>query len=876
MSVVDRFDAFFRAVNNGASPYPWQRTLVEQVAASGWWPNIAAPTGSGKSSVIDAHAFLVAEHAAGRIEVRPPRRLVLVAPRRVLVDDQFERARRLAQLLQVAVREEPESPAGQVASELRRLFTSSAYRDGEDSPALGVWRLRGGVLLDNGWRLEPAACQVLCATPQMWGSRLLMRGFGASRRSRNLESGLLGHDTVVIIDEAHLHERLVETARRVSSRPYAPLGLQVVAMSATSRPSGDTMGLTEADLGDARLARRVQAVKEVDLVEVDDWQREGIAAIIDQARAQSGDGTVGVFVNDVPSALRVAGELGEKGRRCVELVCGRLRLADVARLRARRPSLLAPDGDGEVDFLVTTQSLEVGVDLDLPAMVSAIAPASALAQRAGRLNRTGRRSSARFVVVSPRGLDRDDEAWSRKGLGPYDPEEVVAGLAWLRSLSGLLSPQAVADSSLPLPARPTLPSLRAPDLETLAITSEPLAADPDVALYIEDPQREVPEVTIAARRYLDFEPEVVRAALIACPPRQHEIASMRLGRAFDRVIDAALHQDVQPWMVRARGGELEAHLVTPEIRPEPGDTLVVPHGAHVCTAGVVGIESGSGPTGPLDDVLVETDEDRPSRAIVPLPAGAVEPIAHVDPVLGSRAARREVASVLDAAGHVELGRVLRHHRRPGDVELRWCQGDADEGLLVVRHLDREAEQTPVATADEPVILDAHQSAVEERMERIVRALNADHLGIDPDTLVTAARLHDEGKRHPRFQRRMGADGVALAKPRPGHVPDGGDGWRHEQLSAAFAARASGGDGLLVTLVGGHHGCGRTTFDRGADDLLDGWSNADVEPWVEWLFGDAGRYELERSRVQRSLGVHRLAFLEALLRCADMQVSREGG
>jgi len=876
VSVVDRFDAFFRAVNCGASPYPWQRTLVERVAVTGRWPDIAAPTGSGKSSVIDAHVFLVAEHAAGRIEVRPPRRLVLVAPRRVLVDDQFERARRLAHLLQLSVRDAPGSPAGQVASELRRLFTSSASGDEECTPALGVWRLRGGVRLDNGWRLEPAACQILCATPQMWGSRLLLRGYGASRRARNLESGLLGHDTVAIIDEAHLHERLVETASRVSSQPSAPLGLQVVAMSATTRPSADTVGLTEADLGDPHLARRVQSVKEVDLVEVEDWRNEGVAEIIDRARARAGEGTVGVFVNDVPSALRVASELGEKGRRCVELVCGRLRLADVARLRARRPGLLTPDGDGDVEFLVTTQSLEVGVDLDLPAMVSAIAPASALAQRAGRLNRTGRRSSAPFVVVSPRGLDRDDETPSRDGLGPYDREEVVAGLAWLRGLDGTLSPQAVADSSLPLPARPPLPALRAPDLETLAITSEPLAADPDVALYIEDPQRQVPEVAIAARRYLDFQPEVVRAALIACPPRPHEVASMRLGKAFDRVIDAAIQEDVPPWLVRARGGELEAHLVSPDVHVEPGDTLVVPHGARVCTAGVVGIESGSGAIGPLDDVLVETDEGGPSTAIVPLPAAELEPIAQGDPVLGTRAARKAVASVLEAAGYVDLAHVLRHHRRLGDVELRWCQGEAEEGLLVVRHLDRAAEQTPVATADEPVTLDAHQSAVEERMRLVLQALNAEDLGIDPSTLVAAARLHDEGKRHPRFQRRMGANGVALAKPRPGHVPDRGDGWRHEQLSTAFAARASGGDGLLVTLVGGHHGCGRMTFDRGADDLLDAWSGADLEPWVEWLFGDAGRYELERSRAQRSLGVHRLAFLEALLRCADMQVSREGG
>src|SRR3954453_6200170 len=98
----DDFAAFFAAANEGARPYPWQSALVERVAETGRWPDIAAPTGAGKSSVIDVHVFLVAEHAAGRLATRPPRRLVLVAPRRVLVDDQYERAMRVSAALREA------------------------------------------------------------------------------------------------------------------------------------------------------------------------------------------------------------------------------------------------------------------------------------------------------------------------------------------------------------------------------------------------------------------------------------------------------------------------------------------------------------------------------------------------------------------------------------------------------------------------------------------------------------------------------------------------------------------------------------------------------------------------------------------------------
>jgi hypothetical protein len=462
--------------------------------------------------------------------------------------------------------------------------------------------------------------------------------------------------------------------------------------------------------------------------------------------------------------------------------------------------------------------------------------------------------------------------------GPYEPTDLIAAARWLDGLAGSISPEAVTASALPLPERPTLPALRDPDLETLAMTSDAQAADPDLALYLDEPEEPVVEIGIVARRHLELERDVVAAMLLACPPRPHEVATMRRGKALRRVVDAAVGGEIAPWVLRTRAGQLEAGVLDDSQDLGPGDTIVVPHGARICTGGVVGLREGKGPTGVLEDVLAELPDETSPDHIVPLPMTALAPILAQDAALGGRQARTALAEVVEAAERPDIARLLRTHRRLTDLELCWCGGGSAIGVLVVRELRRRAQQTPLASAEGVVTVDDHRVAVEDRLRSILEALAPEGLGAGTEQLALAARLHDEGKRHPRFQRRMGAIDATLAKPRPGHVPDRGGGWRHEQLSAAYAAEACEGDALTVALVAGHHGRGRPVFDRGAEELLESWEGCPdpVRAWVARLFGPCGRYELDRARLQRQLGVHRLALLEALLRCADMQVSREGG
>lgn len=95
MLTADDFGAFFREVH-GYPPFPWQKRLLTQVAARGEWPDtLDLPTGSGKTAAIDIALFHLALQANLGPERRAPVRIAFVVDRRLVVDDAFERARKL-------------------------------------------------------------------------------------------------------------------------------------------------------------------------------------------------------------------------------------------------------------------------------------------------------------------------------------------------------------------------------------------------------------------------------------------------------------------------------------------------------------------------------------------------------------------------------------------------------------------------------------------------------------------------------------------------------------------------------------------------------------------------------------------------------------
>ncbi len=920
------FDDFFAAIHAGTRPFSWQRRLLWSVLGEGRWPDrVVAPTGAGKTSVIDVHVFAVALMAAG-VGPRVPRRLALVVDRRAIVDSQYEIARSLGRALRAAA-------DGGVVGEVRSCLASLRSSRSPDAAPLLVAMLRGGVPASRRWVDDPSAAAVICATPAMWGSRLLFRGYGTGRLARPREAGLLAYDSVVVVDEAHLARQLVQTARRIAelegmaSRPLAAPCVQVVETTATivGVGPGSSVGVTEEDLrsgdtADEVLAMRMVRAKPVALVPSDDWPASSRAARAAVARLVA-DGaeellrvhgpTVGCVLNTVAGALATAVELRGRGR-TVELLVGRMRPHDIAALRGRRPGLLTVTGDPDVDVVVATQTIEVGADVDFSAMVTELAPGSALAQRAGRVNRLGRRCATEVRVVVPRA------GVGPKGAPPYRAEELTASLDWITSRAATadgLAPLRVAQDPPPAAGlgRAVLGRPEAWDARLLARTSDALFAEPDLELWLADDLDPDTDVSVVVRAGLGGDPLDDLALLRATPPRAAECfpASIRLVRELiggDREDTRGLP------LYRWRADELAPLGGAADMRP--GDVIVTGEDAPWFTQGVLDAAGGERAT----DVL---EEDRHHEPLV-LRIGAGMPL---EAALGSRFSER----LLEA-----LGAAVREQPADGrsrraamadaiDVALRATGAHSDDWagrqlaraarLLRGRLADTSVDISPtdegegprwVVIADQrpslgdeetrqtwtgrgaPVGLDEHQAAVAARAGEIAHRVA---LGDDAtDALREAGVLHDEGKRDPRFQQLLrgssSADPVAdLAKSgsrtpseqRAAAASSGlPSGWRHEQLSAVVAwdraGEVAGSPGDLVTrLVGTSHGHGRAAFPHTMARLI-GREHALAASGAR--LHDEGAWDALIEATHRERGVWGCAYLEAILRAADGQVSGE--
>ena len=418
------FGSFFKAVNHGHEPFPWQARLVKLISTrladsaheGPFWPALVdLPTGTGKSSLVDIALFLLALEAEQPPQMRRlPRRIVFVVDRRVIVDQ----AHRHGQMLMAELTSASNGIVARVANGLR------SYTGHDGSPPLAATVLRGGIARDESWARRPDIPAVISSTVDQVGSRLLFRGYGLSRGMRPIHAGLLGTDTLFLLDEVHLARPFAQTLDELAKdyqRNWATVDIharwELTQLSATPGAGAeDVFRLDEDDKDPDKapiLVRRLSASKPATLHKVKVSAKDEMAANTALAVACADEvqrllrephlRTIGVVLNRVDRARSTYQELKSRLGVSVELMTGRMRACDRDALVDRLAPRLATgrqrlDSDDPL-VVVATQCIEAGADFDFDGLVTECASMDSLLQRFGRLDRDGRLSNAGTPAV---------------------------------------------------------------------------------------------------------------------------------------------------------------------------------------------------------------------------------------------------------------------------------------------------------------------------------------------------------------------------------------------------------------------------------------------------------------------------------------------
>lgn len=503
------FAEFYKAVHGGQSPFPWQIRLADEVLERGWSHRLLdLPTGSGKTSALD-----VALYCLARAPARMPRRTLLVVDRRIVVDQGAKHARSLRD----ALRQATDGPAFQIANALR---ATCAAADGDSCVDVAV--LRGGMPRDNDWARRPDRPVLGVSTVDQVGSRLLFRGYGVSRLSAPIYAGLIGNDTLVLLDEVHLAVPFANTLDAIHERfrsrhPDLPSRFAVVQMSATvgAHPGHKAVfQLGSDDESNPVLETRLSAHKFASLVAVkvagddEDRKRHVIAErAVTEARdlQRAGARVVAIVVNRVDTARIALALLKTKHGQETDalLLTGRMRPIDrddIVRRDLPRAAAGRMRTNTDVALVVVaTQCIEAGADLDFDGIVTECASLDALRQRFGRVDRRGDLRETRSVILGRSDLVAD---------GAEDPiygRALAATWRWLSSQVadnrvdfGIRFLPKTAEAEL-LPPVPDAPILMPAHLDAWAQTSVRIRPDADVAPWLHGPERPKADVQIVWR-----------------------------------------------------------------------------------------------------------------------------------------------------------------------------------------------------------------------------------------------------------------------------------------------------------------------------------------------------------------------------------------
>jgi CRISPR-associated endonuclease/helicase Cas3 len=825
VQVPDRptFNNLFEQLTGIQQAYHWQWLLFRDFVEGKFHSALTLPTGLGKTSVMYSWFLALVWELAYRPGKRAiPTRLVWVVDRRVVVDQATTEAERLASVVAALPSNHP-----------FRVSLEQCSIAGKSSGILAISTLRGERADNRAWSIDPSRPAIIVGTVDMIGSRLLFSGYGDSRRRRASHAGLLGQDTLMVNDEAHLTPAFASLIVRLSQLSGGPRPLRTMLLSAT--PSDEAQSTfppdLDADLSNGVFAARYRAVKRLHLHEQEDARKK-----LEELALQPYRRTL-IFVRSPEQARKFAAAIERKFKGThVPLITGMQRGWERDRLLEhpvvkRYVSKQAPPTDAEPCWLVATSAGEVGIDLSSDRVLTELDTADHLLQRFGRLNRFGETEGYAHVFYSKKQIT------GNKG----EAQRLAATVEYLKTLPDV-SPETVRNSPPPQAAKSETPHL-APLLpwhidvwSMTSIDASEWPSRPTVDAWLHGSEEaSPPETYVAWRRDVKD---------LADPNNGVSPAELELVFAAYRVLaQERLKQYTEP-LCKALAES--TYLASPAI------LIAADAEVYVDT---------------LEGLLKNPERFRYATLLLPPGIGYLDANGTVDWGRRTDELSQEDLARYDVADHGANRQRFRLNSGdpdPDNIGFRFrhsiqLEAEEDEGsrwLYFSGVVERRASPRPQPLSD-------HQRQVGDIAAQLVRQLG---LG-EPMTRVFrwVGQWHDKGKDRPIWQRAAGNgdSGSVLAKSERfnGRLLGG---YRHEFGSLLDAVDAlppefsSTERDLALHLIAAHHGWARPHFpERGYD------KNALLRSRTAAL-EVARRY----GRLHRSFGAWNFAYLEAIFRAAD--------
>jgi CRISPR-associated endonuclease/helicase Cas3 len=513
-------------------------------------------------------------------------------------------------------------------------------------------------------------------------------------------------------------------------------------------------------------------------------------------------------------------------------------------------------------------------------MVSDLTTLDSMIQRLGRVNRRGGPGRCAQVDV----VFRKDGDASADKASPFEQAAGATGRIlsrWaqasgdgldvsprnLQDLIGALDENERIEAFSPKPPVPPLTDILL-DAWSLTSVREPMPGRPEVAPYLHGLTSDPAETFVAWRTEVGLlaesaqGPERLRDWFLACRIEGRERLRDRTYRVHDELKKIAKRRGDErtPVIVLDERGNADlcelAALLSRGVSGLAYRTVLLPTEAGgLSDAGMLDADS----TGPVEDVA-DTAEGKGVEA-------RRERWLCIRDQEGERYER-----LISGEASASLPRGLRERQRVVLGEpVEGAEEEGESRCLLLMVQPRQAAQDDPESVRTNQSLGDHTRQVVECVKRM-----AGSLGLDPlleDALCRAAEWHDRGKSRPTWQRYAGNPdpGKPLAKSAH-YLPARLLGrYRHEfgsLLEAGIEPQVQNHPeaDLVLHLIAAHHGWGRPHFERRAADseAFSGDDNQRVAVDVMRRFG----------RLQQRFGRWGLAWLESLLRCADIAASKQ--